>query len=72
MMHSVVKMPTRVPESRWTHLEVDSVADPIGERSIDGFIKLKEDLKSQLRRDLLSLDTQSQHVAPSSHTDCLS
>ena len=49
---------------RWTHPEVNPVADPTGERRVDRFIKLKEDLKSQLRSDLLSLDTntQTQHV----------
>lgn len=42
---------------RWTHPEVDSVADSVGERRVDGFIELEQDLKSQLRCDLLSLKT---------------
>lgn len=45
---------------RWTHPEVNPVTDPTGERRVDRFIKLKEDLKSQLRSDLLSLDTNTQ------------
>jgi len=40
---------------RWTHPEVYSVADSGGKRCVDCFIKLEEDLKSQLRSDLLSL-----------------
>lgn len=44
---------------RWTHPEVNPVTDPTGERRVDRFIKLKEDLKSQLRSDLLSLDTNT-------------
>lgn len=44
---------------RRTHPEVNSVADPTGERRVDCFIKLKEDLKSQLRSDLLSLHTNT-------------
>lgn len=44
----------------WTHPEVDPVADSVGERHIDCFIELKEDLKSQLRSDLLGLNTHTQ------------
>lgn len=44
---------------RWTHPEIDPVADSVGERCVDGFIELEEDLKSELRSYLLSLNTHT-------------
>lgn len=43
----------------WAHPEVDSVPDSIGKCRVNGFIKLEEDLKSQLGGDLLSLKTHT-------------
>lgn len=43
----------------WTHPEIDPVADSVGERCVDGFIELEEDLKSELRSYLLSLNTHT-------------
>lgn len=51
-----------------THLEVDPVADPVGQSRVDGFIELEQDLKSQLGGDLLGLEhtntTFSQSLIP--------
>lgn len=43
----------------FTHPEVHAVADTISQSRVDGFIKLKQDLESQLRGDLLSLEPQT-------------
>lgn len=43
----------------FTHPEVDPVPDPIGQSRVDGFIELEQDLKSQLRGDLLGLERTS-------------